>query len=388
MAKKLYININSVNKQIKKLYADIGDGTYKKIKKLYAAINGYYKQTFGGGELVYRGLGIVALPSARNYLATEKTKNHALCIGGTYSLSANDEAKDVYAIDKDLTVTTAPKLEMPYVGTGYLAAHGAISGCAIIAEYYNEKLYCYDENLTRSYLMDVNSTFGVGITDKGINTANHLIFPCSKYNTSGSAKYRYIAMNEDFTSSMTELSGISLHGVHFNGYAVLHDNSNNIRTMDDNFTVTIVSTELRVYNGNYRSAEKLPIKNHLLFGGGQVEVYDEEGDYYQVTHMVDIFDTNWTHTIGTDLNFTNGGRTPLSLCMGEFGIFAVGYDNRAIRAYDTELTVVLEQEAEYERGLTEGVMIGDHGLFPGGKISYMNKGSYYATDSIELFSIQ
>ena len=49
---------------------------------------------------------------------------------------------------------------------------------------------------------------------------------------------------------------------------------------------------------------------------------------------------------------------------------------------------MFEQKDEYERGLTEGVMIGDHGLFPGGKISYMNKGSYYATDSIELFSIQ
>ena len=83
MAKKTYIGVNNVARQVKKVYIGV-NGVARKVKKIYIGVANIARQVFGGGELSYYGKA-TSLSEARGYLAAVSVGNYALFGGGEYS---------------------------------------------------------------------------------------------------------------------------------------------------------------------------------------------------------------------------------------------------------------------------------------------------------------
>ena len=85
MAKKSYIGVDGVARQIKKWYIGI-DSKARKVKKAYIGIGGVARPFMSGGELAYYGT-ITALSQARDNLAGTSVGNYALFAGGSSKAS-------------------------------------------------------------------------------------------------------------------------------------------------------------------------------------------------------------------------------------------------------------------------------------------------------------
>ena len=101
MAKKTYIGVNNVARQVKKVYIGV-NGVARKVKKIYIGVANIARQIFGGGELSYYGIA-TSLSKARGDLAATSVGNYAL-FGGGSDLSTVD------AYDTSLTRTSPTAL--------------------------------------------------------------------------------------------------------------------------------------------------------------------------------------------------------------------------------------------------------------------------------------
>ena len=110
MAKKTYIGVNNVARQVKKVYIGV-NGVARKVKKIYIGVANIARQVFGGGELSYYGKA-TSLSEARSFLAATSVGNYALFGGG-------ESSSTVDAYNTSLTRTLPTALSE---GRGYLAA--------------------------------------------------------------------------------------------------------------------------------------------------------------------------------------------------------------------------------------------------------------------------
>ena len=106
MAKKTYIGVNNVARQVKKVYIGV-NGVARKVKKIYIGVANIARQVFGGGELSYYGKA-TSLSEARGYLAAASVGNYALFGGG--SSSEVDQSSTVDAYNTSLTRTSPTAL--------------------------------------------------------------------------------------------------------------------------------------------------------------------------------------------------------------------------------------------------------------------------------------
>ena len=102
MAKKTYIGVNNVARQVKKVYIGV-NGVARKVKKIYIGVANIARQVFGGGELRYYGTA-TSLSEARKYLAATSVGNYALFGGG--------DSSTVDAYDTSLTRSTPTALSV------------------------------------------------------------------------------------------------------------------------------------------------------------------------------------------------------------------------------------------------------------------------------------
>ena len=93
MAKKTYIGVNNVARQVKKVYIGV-NGVARKVKKIYIGVANIARQVFGGGELSYYGTA-TPLAQARADLAATSIGNYALFGGG----SSASSTVDAYIVD-------------------------------------------------------------------------------------------------------------------------------------------------------------------------------------------------------------------------------------------------------------------------------------------------
>ena len=397
----LYDLVNS------KFYTNAGTGTftagsthphvYKKIKKLYADVNGYYRQIFGiSGDIQYRGRGLASLTSSISNIHTGSNKDYAFCFGGTRAWNNSSSAvSTVHAINEDLTVSTAPSLQL----ASFDIAAGSMEEYAIVADYYRDKLYSYSTTLTRSLIKDVRTDMNCYIVNssQGNNTKDYLVIPTqidTTPDTWGDAyKSNYfMTIDKDLTIATVSV-GIdtsSFQGADFGGDIIYQsDNAYAIYMLDNNMTLTLLQAFLRTKDGTKRTCAKAAAGDYMLFGGGTVRVYDDEiGDYDETTHYVDVMDKNETMSYLPNLNSTNSGWTPLGASFKGYGIFAFGQSNRNVTVYNSELTKVIDTTSDYSRYSTYPVSVGDHLLFPGGYGMYQNQASSQHYNSIEVFSIK
>ena len=106
MAKKTYIGVNNVARQVKKVYIGV-NGVARKVKKIYIGVANIARQVFGGGELSYYGKA-TSLSEARGYFAATSVGNYALFGGGKNDNHAYYSTVDAY--DTSLTRTSPTAL--------------------------------------------------------------------------------------------------------------------------------------------------------------------------------------------------------------------------------------------------------------------------------------
>ena len=97
MAKKTYIGVNNVARQVKKVYIGV-NGVARKVKKIYIGVANIARQVFGGGELSYYGTA-TPLSEARSNLAATSVGDYALFGGGSNSSNADFFTVDAYIVD-------------------------------------------------------------------------------------------------------------------------------------------------------------------------------------------------------------------------------------------------------------------------------------------------
>ena len=95
MAKKTYIGVNNVARQVKKVYIGV-NGVARKVKKIYIGVANIARQLFGGGELSYYG-NATSLSKARSFLAATSVGNYAL-FGGGDNGSGDRSTVDAYMV--------------------------------------------------------------------------------------------------------------------------------------------------------------------------------------------------------------------------------------------------------------------------------------------------
>ena len=97
MAKKTYIGVNNVARQVKKVYIGV-NGVARKVKKIYIGVANIARQVFGGGESSYYGTA-TPLSEARSNLAATSVGDYALFGGGSNSSNADFSTVDAYIVD-------------------------------------------------------------------------------------------------------------------------------------------------------------------------------------------------------------------------------------------------------------------------------------------------
>lgn len=380
MAKGAYIGIADIARKIKKGYIGV-NGIAKKIKKAYVGVDGTARLCWSGGEIKYKGTGIISLAETRSNLTGAATKNHAFFFGGTSVWNNSSGAKNtVEAFDKNLTRYTAPNM----YSKQYDVPCGAIGNYAISSASYGEKLYTYDDELTSQLIVDLNQTEGMAVAspNPAVMAGDQLVFNAVKY---GSSTDYIVTVDENLTVSTKSLTDTYLSYAtivtSFNGSAVYGSQ----RSTSQIFRISETLTEQRhtdlMYGYRRQPGCFAVAGEHLLIAGG---AYDN-GDYDEDCNYLDIVDKNWTAQRGDGLPVDG---TQRGASLGEYGIIAFGYRQRNITVYNADITVVLQQTATYGRSSTIPVTLGENTLFAGGYGNYMNQASDDEFSSIELFSIE
>ena len=131
MAKKTYIGVNNVARQVKKVYIGV-NGVARKVKKIYIGVANIARQIFGGGELSYYGKA-TSLSEARGGLAATSVGNYALFGGGSPFFSTVD------AYNTSLTRTSPTALSE---ARGNLAAASVGNYALFGGGYKGNSVYC------------------------------------------------------------------------------------------------------------------------------------------------------------------------------------------------------------------------------------------------------
>ena len=122
MAKKTYIGVNNVARQVKKVYIGV-NGVARKVKKIYIGVANIARQVFGGGELSYYGKA-TALSEARSFLAATSVGNYALFGGGGDSSSSTVDAYNTSLTRTSPTALSEARYYLAATSVGNYALFG------------------------------------------------------------------------------------------------------------------------------------------------------------------------------------------------------------------------------------------------------------------------
>lgn len=370
MAKKAYIGVNNVARQIKKGYFGVS-GKARRIKKAYIGIGGVARP-FLSSELEYYGT-ITPLSEARERLGATTVGNYALFAGGD---NGESSSATVDAYNKSLTRSTPTPLSEAF---GYTQA-ASVGNYALFVksighdsgayEPYLSTVNAYNTSLTRSIpetLSQTRASMGVASND------NYALFVAGViwiYNNS--SVYNVFSRTIDYynksltrsTSSISDYTG-EMAGVRVGEYALIgggfyepNSTTGEFRTEVYAFNNSLTSTQLNLSKGRTKIATAM-VGNYALFAGGE--------DHYSLTN-VEAFNTSLTRTSVTSLSKSRydviGGS------VGDFAIFAGGQQSNVIDVYNTSLTRTIPNPVPEDFYWGTSATIGNYALFGGGRGSY------------------
>ena len=406
--------LKTVARRVKKIYVGV-NGIARKVKRAYAGVANLARQFFGGYDAIQKVENpirfvqtsyddSVANSFLRGVSAANLANKYALFAGSQTQIYESSawkyySSKYVYAVNKDLIVTSATNL-LKYsswlenaslnnhvvFGAGYSDA-AAASGYQT-PERYSLYAYAYGKDLTRHDLTDMTDQY----YNDGHAAGNgkYAIFPrwgvgYGLKDTSGNPIDRIITYNNDLVQSILPTDG-TLNGrigssgaCRFGDYAVFFgtqsaDHSDSLPTKkvyayDQNLN-KITLPNLAAARSKTYTGKCVANNNYVAFAGGRT-TSDEDNYIYPVDvydkNLIKVSDsprlsykTEWLGAVGID-NW-------MVFCGGHYGYTNIGQSTDAIATdvniFDENLIRTTDTLENGLRNL-EGASIGDYGILVG-----------------------
>lgn len=357
MGKAMNIGVSNVARKGKKGWIGV-DGVARKIKKIWIGVGNVARLFFSGkGVLTYYGE-ITDLNIARYHLVGLSVGNHALFCGG----SADTKAVDAY--DKALVRTTQTNLtnarwtDAKGVNAG---KYGLVVGGVSDATYTCiSAIETFDENL----VLTNNISLEVGKNYLGTTNFKGNAVICGGYD--GSSRYKTVEVfDENLTKSLYEMSTAKSHvGATFNNrYAIVaggrtKTSSSGTQATAEAFDETFTCVEIASLTESRYSPTCAHVGDFAIFAGG----YDKT--------LVEAYDSNLTRVDVAGLLYSSYSEQATAEVEG-YAIFFNATTTGAtppvsILVYD-ELLVQTQLTAPTDkRAYVGGAVVGDYALFAGG----------------------
>ncbi len=336
MAKKIYIGVGDVARNVKKIYIGV-DGIARRVKKAYIGIGGVARPILSNG-LEYYGT-ISGLSATRHSLAATSIGDYALFGGGS-----GGSSKAVDAYNKSLTRST---LEALSAGRMSLAAT-SIGDYALFGGGHN-----YVETTDGGYTKAFST---VDAYNKSLTRSTPTALSVARTNLAATSIGDYALFGGGYTCT-TDLNLFAIY-------------SNTVDAYNKSLTRS-TPTALR-FKGESLAATS--IGDYALFGGGHIYAHGEYGSYE--TSTVDAYNKSLTRSTLEDLSVARRNLDATSI--GDYALFGGGYnlvettDGRidkplsTVDAYDKSLTRSTPTALSVARTNLAATSIGDYALFGGG----------------------
>ena len=391
MAKKAYIGVNNVARQVKKGYVGV-DGVARKIKKAYIGVGGVARPCWSSDALAYYGT-ITPLSSLREYMGKGMIGNYALFAGGYESYQVTDydgtytdyrNTDKVEAYNSNLTKSNVSSLS--YVGQ--YVANANVGAYTLFNVGSSNYMNSYTATLTKGGPF---SSFWVGSGVGGVSVGNDYAIFAGGVN--GDNAYNATTI---YDASLTRTRGADMsprayagtasigeYGVFAGGQ--LGDGSTVASVEAYNSSLTKITAGTVHYNAHCGSAT---VGKYALFAGGKWERSSQ--DIHNTYSTVSIFDENLTKQNPSSLSaprYDMGATT-----LGSYAIFAGGdYVEKGTTAaihivsavvdvFDGDLTRTIAQDLSVARGGLTGATVGRYALFAGGGTTGNNSVNFDIVD--------
>lgn len=355
MSKEIYIGVDGIARKVKKAYIGV-NGQARKVKKAYVGVGGVAKLinvgkgqlSFYGSSLNNNGSGFKVPSFFGDYpfieCATASNGNYALYAGGRRPSYNSYYWNDVYAYDKNLTVTSAARLKQSVTNnTGVSFGKYAVIAGGYDQDKTNEARYvqaveAYDQSLTKISADDL-SMGSNGL--RGAATDQIFILGGGRGGTTWANAY---------DSSLTRIGNVRLAANRVDHYAVANKThimfvggesygtgSYSVEFIDNSLTVTYPSPDPSHYR---KGVGAVSVDGNFIINGGGSSVSNPSNS------STFAYDKNLTYKIidGTSVMHSFAyGSTGAST--EYYGFFAGGYTRlqsdsttRVVDVYDDSLT--------------------------------------------------
>lgn len=427
MSKRVYIGIDtevtsgtiteikSVARRVKKIYVGV-NGIAKKVKRAYIGISNVARQFFGGFESIQK----VSSPTRFVQSSYDDSVNNASLQGAAAGNLANKYAvfagsftqhyvgsawtyypsKYVYAVDKDLTVTSASNLGYysawlqpanlkDYIVFGYGYSQTTASTNSSSPNPKSKYAYAYDEDLTRHDLADLyNSTFSKNYATAAGNGA-YAIYPFWMQAVSSFTDDKLTTYNNNLIQSVISTDGTydgrigSIDACRFNDYAVFFG------TMTDGSSSAQPSKNVYAYDQDLIKHEMsqlsdggtftyprqcIATKNYVVLAGGRTSDSGADNLHEYLTTL-EVYNKNLIKISTTaSLSYWTEwfGRLAIDdwiiFCGGHYGYTNTGsFTNATAKTIDIFDETLIRTTDELTNGLyyLEGASVGDYGILVG-----------------------
>lgn len=415
MSRRTYIGVDGIARKVKKIYVGV-NGIAQKVKKAYIGVSNLARQFFGGYDSIQKvsdPIRFVQCPYndavnnsyLRGIAAGNLANKYALFAGSFSQYSTGSgrvyyPSKYVYAVNEELTVTSAPNLPYysawlkpanltDYIVFGYGYSQTTVSTNNSAPTPTSAYAYAYGKDLTRHELNDLySSTF-----DKTYGTSagngTHAIYPFWMKSVSATDDVKLTVYNNELVQSIISSDGTledrigSIDACRFNNYAVFFGTMNAAHS-DAEPTTSVYAYDQDLIKHTMSGLSDagtltyprqcVATTNYVVLAGGRtsdssasklnqypkdLEVYNKNLIKISTTAKLS-YNTEWFGTLAID-NW-------IIFCGGHYGYTNTGSstDGEAtnVNMFDENL---IRTTDELDNGLyyLEGASIGDYGILVG-----------------------
>lgn len=361
MAKKTYIGVNGVSRQVKNIYIGVNN-IARKVKKAYIGIANIARQFFGGGELSYYGTA-TALSDAVFSLSGANNNNYACFYQGSNISNSLNNYINLYntSLTQSLVETPSYYNYSAIYGTGV-----SFNNYAMIGGGYNSQIGA------QAYVLAINnngtySTVGLRQARQdltGSSNNNYSIFAGGRF-TDGSPLNNVDAYNSSLVRSTPTALSTSRYGavsaslnqnvIILGGYSIGWGYGISTECYNSSLTKSIITSVVTTTTNFSGSSNN---NNYMLFGGGKISATNS------TTNRVYSIDVNLTVNYASNLSQSRDSLASTNI--NNFILFGGGTVYNTVDAYDDSLTRTTYTLSQSRYSLAAAT-IGNFGLFAGGR---------------------
>ena len=377
MAKKTYVGVNNIARNVNKMYVGVNE-VARRVKKAYVGVNGVAKLVFRKKDIHPNNLSV-----GRKTIAA-KTDKYVFFAGG-YKYATGKPVKDVDVYDEFIT-RVSTNLQLPTATYSHNGGSIESTNLAIFAGGFNttdnlDSVIVFNNSLTRTSASPLSYSgapqIGVCPTIKKTDGTNEYILIAVAYKIYPS--FSFVNSMEVYDKSLTKLtnlSGLSFTTYYGGGEATKNHaifcggttTSGAVNTMnayDSSLTRWLISSNLSAPRANFGIA-------HL---NGNVIVASGGSDHYGMANgnkLVDMYNDSFTKTALANLPIVMVCPASSSNDEGEYVLFASGLNEQNtavitdVYGYDKNFTQHAYTHTKRAKAEAYGIDIAGYSLIAGG----------------------